>query len=384
MVPRESTYTILDLLPDQSLDAYFSSVPAAQQSVIPNGFTDALDPAAIQDGAVNSNIQSPDFATGVSGWIINVDGSVEFNDGTFRGALTAATIDIGGSDATSFHVDANGNLWIGAALIGSAPATIENDGHATFSDVTITGGEVATLVMDKGIMSWTSNIVFSSDSDTLVSWAACSLKMQDGTVYSIAGGDTGTMEALTFIYLDIAVSTTVLQKTTTYSTAVGDGKIMLAVAQNATNGAAVIPKGSADLIINGGAQITALSIVAGNIAASTITSDKLSVSQIAAISADLGAITAGTVTLNGAGYVRGGQTDFNTGVGFFLGYSAGNYKFSVGDPAADYFTFDGSHLRLKGSFELATNSVFNNVSYTVANLPIPATTVGFNSPSANE
>lgn len=36
-------------------------------------------------------IQSPDYVPGVAGWIIRQDGSVEFNNGVFRGTLTAAT-----------------------------------------------------------------------------------------------------------------------------------------------------------------------------------------------------------------------------------------------------------------------------------------------------
>lgn len=34
-------------------------------------------------------VESPDFVTGVSGWAINQDGTVEFNSGTFRGTITA-------------------------------------------------------------------------------------------------------------------------------------------------------------------------------------------------------------------------------------------------------------------------------------------------------
>jgi hypothetical protein len=55
-------------------------------------------------------METDNFVSGSTGWQIKGDGTVEFNNGTFRGALTAATIDIGGADATSFHVDINGNI----------------------------------------------------------------------------------------------------------------------------------------------------------------------------------------------------------------------------------------------------------------------------------
>lgn len=91
----------------------------------------------------------------------------------------------------------------------------------------------------------------------------------------------------------------------------------------------------------------------------------------------------GSLTFNASGYVRGGQTDFNTGVGFFLGYSSGDYKFSIGS-TTNYLTWDGSFLKIKGSFDVGTNGIINNSSYTVANLPVPPTSVGFNVPSAFE
>lgn len=91
----------------------------------------------------------------------------------------------------------------------------------------------------------------------------------------------------------------------------------------------------------------------------------------------------GSLTFSATGYVRGGQTDFNTGTGFFLGYSSGDYKFSIGN-TTNYLNWDGTYLRLRGSLDVGTSGVLNNASYTVANLPVPATSVGFNDPSANE
>lgn len=82
--------------------------------------------------------------------------------------------------------------------------------------------------------------------------------------------------------------------------------------------------------------------------------------------------------------VRGGQTDFNTGTGYFLGLSAGAYKLSIGNPSGNFMTWDGTYLRLRGSFDVGTGGLINNSSYTVANLPTAPTTVGFNVPNAYE
>lgn len=93
-------------------------------------------------------------------------------------------------------------------------------------------------------------------------------------------------------------------------------------------------------------------------------------------------LTDGTATFNAS--VRGGQTDFNTGTGYFLGLSGGDYKFSIGSPASNYMTWDGTFLKLKGSFDVGVGGLINNASYTVANLPVAPTSIGFNVPSAFE
>ncbi len=49
------------------------------------------------------------------------------------------------------------------------------------------------------------------------------------------------------------------------------------------------------------------------------------------------------------GHIRGGQTSYNTGTGYFLGYDSTDYKFSIGNPAGYYLTWDGATLRVKGT-----------------------------------
>lgn len=107
---------------------------------------------------VSGAMRTTDFVTNVTGWSINADGSVEFNSGNFRGDITGATgtfsgavsggtIDIGGADATSFHVDATGNMWLGHANYASAPFKVSAAGalaatSASFSGSVASGGGV--------------------------------------------------------------------------------------------------------------------------------------------------------------------------------------------------------------------------------------------------
>ena len=134
-------------------------------------------------------------------------------------------------------------------------------------------------------------------------------------------------------------------------------------------------------------QIAAATIVAGNIvagtitgneiAASTITSGKLSVAQLSAISADLGAITAGTITLPNTGWIKGGQTDYATGTGFFLGYSGAAYKFSIGD-TTKYIKWDGAALTVRGTLNADDLTAGTLASARIAAGSLTAAQIGAN------
>lgn len=130
---------------------------------------------------------------------------------------------------------------------------------------------------------WTQTCAFSvTDADTIAWWSG-SLIASNGTTYSITGGNTGNMVAKTYIYLDTAVSTTAYQTTTTASTAVGAGKVLVAVAQNWSVEATYQIMGTwwGGMNIDA-ANIVASSITANEIAASTITTGKIASNTIVA------------------------------------------------------------------------------------------------------
>jgi hypothetical protein len=64
---------------------------------------------------VRPALQSPDFVTGVSGWAIFIDGSVEFNDGVFRGGTTVGGLALYYDGAPAF-----GNLIMSVAADAGA------------------------------------------------------------------------------------------------------------------------------------------------------------------------------------------------------------------------------------------------------------------------
>ncbi|MEK7180690.1 MAG: hypothetical protein AAB706_04390 [Patescibacteria group bacterium] len=67
-----------------------------------------------------------------------------------EGELVGGSIDIGGDDATSFHVDEDGNMWLGADAYASAPFKVSSAGALVATSVTIsgyvaTGGSLADI-----------------------------------------------------------------------------------------------------------------------------------------------------------------------------------------------------------------------------------------------
>lgn len=122
-------------------------------------------------------------------------------------------------------------------------------------------------------------------------------------------------------------------------------------------------------------EIAANTITAGNIASGTITTNEIAanaitagqidVGNLAAIVADMGTITAGNITLDTSGYIRGGQTAYNTGTGFFLGYSTSAYKFSIGS-TTNYFLWDGTDLTLTGKINKLAGDILYQSADTEA------------------
>ena len=60
-------------------------------------------------------------------------------------------------------------------------------------------------------------------------------------------------------------------------------------------------------------------------------------------------IDSGSVTLSAGGHIKGGQTAYNTGTGFFLGYESANYVFSIGDGANNGMAWNGGQLAIGSS-----------------------------------
>ena len=101
-----------------------------------------------------------------------------------------------------------------------------------------------------------------------------------------------------------------------------------------------------DLITIGTIDAARLSIGSGDVGLDNV--ENLNAQSQAQTGLTAGTIiTGGGITLNAGGNIKGGQTAYNTGTGFFLGYSTG-YKFSIGNGLTKGLTWDGTNLRIAG------------------------------------
>lgn len=96
---------------------------------------------------VRPALRSPNYAAGVSGWTINIDGSAEFNNVTIRGTLQSSNYVAGVSGwkldqagtAELNQLTARGTMQSSNYAAGTTGWKIDNSGTAEFNNVTVRG-----------------------------------------------------------------------------------------------------------------------------------------------------------------------------------------------------------------------------------------------------
>ena len=140
------------------------------------------------------------YANATTGWLINGSGRAYFYDATIAGS-----IDIGGFDSGSFHVDSDGNLWLGSGTLVGAPFKVLKEGDVTANTITtknltLTGNTViannSKIFLGTGVYNNT-NTPFYVDDDSQFSlgnkltWDGSNLTVS-GNI-NITGGNTLTL-----------------------------------------------------------------------------------------------------------------------------------------------------------------------------------------------
>ena len=192
----------------------------------------------------SSIIKSSNYSTGSAGWAIKSDGTIEANTGNFRGDITGAsgtfsgalsaatgtfsgnisgasgtftgdlsgsnisggTIDIGGSDSTSFHVDSDGNLFLGASTFGSAPFRVSNSGALTATSVTASDVFVSGVAITPSLLTSAVNMDDTSSLNTTLTTGSSGIFRTSSTGNRIQLSGSGS--ATTFIDFIKSSSTT--------------------------------------------------------------------------------------------------------------------------------------------------------------------------------
>ena len=127
------------------------------------------------------------------------------------------------------------------------------------------------------------------------------------------------------------------------------------------------------------AKVAANAITADKISAGAVTAAKISVTNLSAISADMGSITAGTIVLPSGGFIRSGQTAYNTGTGFYIGNDSGTPRFSFGNPSGKNIRWDGSDLTVNGGIIVTDSVATNAITASASDSPADVTLTSANS-----
>lgn len=115
--------------------------------------------------AIANNGVTPAYNNANTQFIVNAEGKLSLGtsltwDGstlTVSGAVAGGTIDIGGSDGDSFHVDSTGNMWLGNGSYSSAPFRV-----SAFGDLDIGGTDSSSLHIDSIGRLWSGHNDFAS------------------------------------------------------------------------------------------------------------------------------------------------------------------------------------------------------------------------------
>ena len=163
-----------------------------------------------------------------------------------------------------------------------------------------------------------------------------------GAIGSLVTDGTVTWQIASTVPLAVLTSSLTVGGTTLPPGVYIDGASIV----NATINSAQVGSLTADKITTG--TLGASVIYAGDIEASQINATTLS-----ALSVNTGNLTvSGGLTLNTTGHVKGGQTGYDAGTGFFLGYDgtspSGSYKFSIGKSDGTKMTWNGTALAVTG------------------------------------
>lgn len=256
-----------------------------------------------------------------------------------------------------------------------APRTLAELSHVDGERLDTVETNVISGFGDIAIQGWSNNMTFSASNHNTVAWTSGVIRFKDGTSYNISSGNTGTMSAVTYIYLDLAVSTTALQVTTNSANAVGVNKLLVGVAQNVASGK------NAVFQMFGGAGGIGVLLTANNIAANSITANEIQTNTITTLDLTAGSISGMTIT---GGTIRtsstGARIELDGTADEIIIYDSGNVERAIGHNSGwDYYNPSGQIVAsiFAGTTTLGTRSLLLSTQHSSGNIYINAGSSGY-------
>jgi hypothetical protein len=264
------------------------------------------------NGAYNNLTNT--WSAGSTGWIISGDGRAEFNNATIRGTLQF----IDGSAPGSIYYGAT-QPSIPSPFTAKLISAIYGDGTSvTYTTAVAHGLSVGKIV--------SLNHVIPSQYN-LKNQYVTAVRTSAPHTFTVTSSATGTFDPIYSIGAEV-VAGQIPEYSIWYNSTSGDNKSYIYSSstwnQSLGNVSNLNPQNQ-----------TQTGLIAGT------------------------TINGGGIILTNGGNIRGGQTDYNAGIGFFLGYSGTKHKFSIGNSVGNKLTWDGENLTVTGAIN-ATSGTFNN------------------------
>lgn len=227
-----------------------------------------------------------------------------------------------------------GNIWFGFTLVRATNSELIVDGTITTQKMnanSINGDRIQVGTLNGNRIT--------ADSITAGQIAAGAIGADELAANSVTAGKiaANAIAVGTAAIQNGAINNAMIANLAVDSAKIADGSIGTAKIADASITAAKIQNLDAGSITSG-------YLSTNRIAAGAIDVSKLNVANLSAVSSELG-----SVKIDYGGSLRSGQTDWSTGVGWWLGLHSGVPKFSIGNPAGSYMRWTGTNLEINGA-----------------------------------
>jgi len=236
--------------------------------------------------------------------------------------------------------EANEGIYSIAVQLGGASSAYTPGGSQPLmtkaADIEPSPISTVPFTLQPALSPITLDIDFIADDNDDISWGDGTITCASGKTFSI---DSGSLHLDSsdpyYLYYDVKTDDGGLDNTQTFGDAVGTGKLLVAFVKQApesNQNAMIVPaKGGKGPLLN-----------EDNISANCITATEVYVSQLSAISADMGVLTAGEIHV-GSGTWGDDFTGFGLDSSYIAGYNSGVIQVYISSSDGKFYA-GGGHV----------------------------------------